>query len=283
MKVHRIPRGNGRFLCFMETGPSDAPVWFYCHGIPGSKNEISMTIASNRTGSVRLIAIDRPGYGDSTQWQSYSFSDHADDVRAVAEYLQINEFSLLGFSGGGVFAMATATALTDTINSVVLVGTPSVPIQDSPFKHAGKLTAETWYLALTAPQKLASQLTGLTGNSKVLATALLDSLSEMERRFLKEKLHTAFQKNLAAATQQGALIAADSIVRDVQLMVREWPFNLGSIVFPVEIFHGGHDELVHLEHGQALASSIPGATLTVLPDSGHYDTLINACEKSVFR
>lgn len=278
MKVHRIPRGNGRFLSFMETGHSNAPVWFYCHGIPGSKKEVLMATANNRTGSVRLIAIDRPGCGDSTQWKSYSFSDHADDMRAVAEYLQIKVFSLLGFSGGGVFAMATAQAFKGRIQRVVLVGTPCVPILDSPFNHAGRLTAQGWHAALTAPEDLIAQLATLTVNSNLLTDALMDSLSDMEQQSLQiSRVYTAFQENLAAATQQGDMIAAESIVRDTQLMVKDWPFNLENMAIPVEIFHGEQDNLVHLEHGQALASSIPGSTLTTLSKSGHYDTLIKAC------
>lgn len=84
-----------------------------------------------------------------------------------------------------------------------------------------------------------------------------------------------------AATQQGGLIAADSIVRDIQLMAREWPFSVGDLGVPIEIFHGENDALVHLEHGQALASFISGSVLTALPNSGHYDTLIKAYQRSI--
>ena len=282
MQIYRTPRQGGRFLSVMDTGPADAPAWFYCHGIPGSKKEVLMATARNKTESVRLIAIDRPGYGGSTQMKSYRFADHTDDVQAVAEQLQINKFSLLGFSGGGVFAMATATALKERVNRVVLVGTPAVPIQNSPYKHAGKLTAETWHAALTAPQDLITQLADITGDSALLAAALMDSLSDQERQFLQaSKLRKAFQKNLVAATQQGGLIAADSIVRDIQLMAREWPFSVGDLGVPIEIFHGENDALVHLEHGQALASFISGSVLTALPNSGHYDTLIKAYQRSI--
>ncbi|MGP9767628.1 alpha/beta fold hydrolase [Halomonas sp. AOP13-D3-9] len=279
VRTHRLPRQDSRLLNVVDAGPIDAPVWFYCHGIPGSSNEVFMASEAGQAGEVRLIAIDRPGYGGSTPLQRYSLAEHSDDIWALADHLQIKELSLLGFSGGGVFAMAAALALKNRIKELILVGTPCVPLHNSSFKHAGELTAEVWRDALVAPHDLASRLATLTTNSELLAATLMNSLSDGEQRILNTtRAYTAFQKNLIAATQQGAIIAADSMVRDTQLMIQNWPFNLEKLATPVEIFHGKHDELVHLAHGQALASAIPDATLTVLPHSGHFDTLLNVFE-----
>lgn len=284
VRTHRLPRQDSRLLNTVDTGAIDAPVWFYCHGIPGSSNEVLMASEAGRGGEVRLIAIDRPGYGGSTPLQRYSLAEHSDDVLAVADYLQIKQLSLLGFSGGGVFAMAAALALSDRIKRLILVGTPAAPLLASPFFHAGTLTADVWRAALVDPQALATQLVTLTGNSNTLMTTLMQSLSGSEQRYLQtSRVYPTLQRNWATAIQQGAVIAANSIVRDTLLMIQDWPFNLDEVTFPVEVFHGEHDELVHLEHGQALASAMPGSTLTALPHSGHYDTLLKAFDLRVLR
>lgn len=284
VRTHRLPRQDSRLLNVVDAGPIDAPVWFYCHGIPGSSNEVFMASETGRSREVRLIAIDRPGYGGSTPSQRYSLAEHSDDIRAVADHLQIKQLSLLGFSGGGVFAMGAALALSDRVQRLILVGTPAVPLLTAPFTHAGALTSDVWRTALLNPQALAIQLAKLTNNSDTLMAALINALSGREQKYLQtSQAYAAFQKNLVTSIQQGTEIAADSIVRDTLLMIQEWPFNLAGVTFPVAIFHGEHDALVHLEHGQVLASAIPGSTLTALPHSGHYDTLLKAFESSVLR
>ncbi|GHE21400.1 alpha/beta fold hydrolase [Halomonas urumqiensis] len=271
-----LARRGGRSLGYVDTGPRDGPVWFHCHGIPGSSKERLLATAAGGSLRVRLIAIDRPGYGESAPMPRYSLADHADDVLAVAEHLQIDHFSLLGFSGGGVFAMATAQALASRVERLALVGTPCVPLLDDPFSHAGALTAEVWHAALEDPEALATRLATLTGDSDVLSAALMDSLGDREQRCLHTPgIDAAFTDNLVAAIRQGAMVAAESIIRDTRLMIQAWPFDPGGIAPPVEAFYGDSDELVHLAHGRALEAGIKGCSLTVLPRSGHYDTLID--------
>lgn len=267
---------GGRRLGFLDAGPREAPVWFHCHGIPGSGKESLLATVAGRALRVRLIAIDRPGYGKSTPMPRYSLVDHADDVMAVADHLQIRNFSLLGFSGGGVFALAAAWVLATRVERLALVGTPFVPYLDDPFTHAGTLTAEVWRASLEAPESLATRLATLTGDGDVLSTALMDSLGDREQRRLRgPEYHEAFKDNLSAVIRQGAMAAAESIVRDTRLMIEKWPFDPSDIAPTVEGFYGDSDELVHLAHGRALAAAARDGALTVLPRSGHYDTLID--------
>ena len=54
-------------LSFIEYGPGDGIPVFYFHGFPGSHKDI-MLFKGNELAeelNIRLIAIDRPGYGSS--------------------------------------------------------------------------------------------------------------------------------------------------------------------------------------------------------------------------
>jgi pimeloyl-ACP methyl ester carboxylesterase len=62
---------------------------------------------------VRLIALNRPGYGGSTAIASdRGLSDVGRDTAAFAGLLGLDEYAVLGSSGGGPYAVATAIAAT---------------------------------------------------------------------------------------------------------------------------------------------------------------------------
>ena len=61
-----------------------------------------------------------------------------------------------------------------------------------------------------------------------------------------------------------------------------WFERLESIQAPTLVIHGTDDPILPIDHGQALADSIPGAQLMVLEGVGHelpepeYDSVITA-------
>ena len=92
---------DGRQMAYSEWGPRNAPAMFYCHGFPGNHRELELARpVLERTGlHVRVIALDRPGYGMSTFRPGRTFLDWPHDVAEVAELLGIGSFSVLGASG----------------------------------------------------------------------------------------------------------------------------------------------------------------------------------------
>ncbi len=79
----------------------------------------------------RIIGIDRPGYGLSSFTPRRSLSDFAQDVNFLVNYFGFNKFGVLGWSGGGVFALTYAALFPDRINHIVIVGTPALPFDVS--------------------------------------------------------------------------------------------------------------------------------------------------------
>ncbi len=60
---------------------------------------------------VRVIALDRAGYGASDPDNKRSIADYPKEVLAVADQLGVNEFGVIGFSTAGVYALACADQL----------------------------------------------------------------------------------------------------------------------------------------------------------------------------
>src|SRR5262245_40253090 len=83
---------DGRELAFAELGAPDGTPVFGFHGTPGSHRQIAVCDAAARAEGVRLIAPDRPGYGQSTFHRDRRLVDWPRDVAALADHLGLARF-----------------------------------------------------------------------------------------------------------------------------------------------------------------------------------------------
>jgi pimeloyl-ACP methyl ester carboxylesterase len=54
---------DGRRLGYAEYGDPDGEPGFYFHGHPGSRFEAQLADQAAKEKSIRIVALDRPGYG----------------------------------------------------------------------------------------------------------------------------------------------------------------------------------------------------------------------------
>ncbi|KIH87669.1 alpha/beta hydrolase [Sporothrix brasiliensis 5110] len=102
---------DGRTLGFAEYGaPEGAPV-LYFHGFPSNRLEGQAMDKSAKRHKVRLLCLDRPGYGLSTLQPGRRMLDWPDDVMAFASTQNLSKFGVLGGSGGGPYVLACASKL----------------------------------------------------------------------------------------------------------------------------------------------------------------------------
>jgi pimeloyl-ACP methyl ester carboxylesterase len=62
-----VRTGSGRTLAYAETGDPDGAPVFYFHGLPGSRCDFDRPLGQETLegSGVRLIEVDRPGFGAS--------------------------------------------------------------------------------------------------------------------------------------------------------------------------------------------------------------------------
>jgi pimeloyl-ACP methyl ester carboxylesterase len=68
-------------------------------------------------GGVRLIGIDRPGFGLSSDGEDLGFARYAGDAPTLADQRGIARFGVLGVSMGVAFAYACAAAHPERVTS----------------------------------------------------------------------------------------------------------------------------------------------------------------------
>ncbi len=99
---------DGRTLGYAEYGIAERKALFYFHGHPGARLEARFLAEQAEQAGVRLIGVDRPGMGLSTFKANRRLLDWPDDVVELADRLRLNRFAVVGFSGGGPYALACA-------------------------------------------------------------------------------------------------------------------------------------------------------------------------------
>lgn len=269
---------DGRVLRVEEAGdPSGKPVLMH-HGTPGAGHLYRRHAADAAERGIRLIGYDRPGYGGSTPQPGRSVADCAADVRAIADALQIDRLGIWGISGGGPHALACAALLPDLAVGVGSLASPApygAPGLDY-FSGMGQENVDDMRLVLedepAARRKLSldrEHMLAMTAGQMVGAFPTL--LSAVDA--------AAFDSDLAEylfrCSRDGLGPGGEGWWDDGISQLRPWGFSFDEIRVPVQLWHGRHDQFVPFQHGEWLASQIPGVEAHLSGEDGHTTLLQN--------
>ncbi|GAB3187680.1 pimeloyl-ACP methyl ester carboxylesterase [Micromonospora palomenae] len=275
-------RADNKRVAYEVTGAPDGFPVFLLHGTPGSRRGPKPRgIVLYRLG-VRLIAHDRPGYGDSDRREGRDVADAARDVEAIADQLGLEHFAVAGRSGGGPHALACAAdgALRGRVTRVaVLVSfAPSDATQldwfagmnsDNVRGFGGDGNRDT----ASVIEQIRRRAARAIEDPRFLLEELMVEMSAADRRAVND----AALRRLITDTYEEALRAGPyGWIDDVLALRRSWKFDLGAIdtaVTPVRLWHGAEDTFAPASHARWLAGQIPGAEVEVQPGAAHFDAV----------
>lgn len=261
-----LTRPGGRTLRYAEYGaPEGRPVLFL-HGTPGSRLLGDLFDDRARSEEIRLLAPDRPGFGDSTPAPDRTPTDTAADLRAVLDDADVDSADLIGFSGGACYALALAATAPDRVGIVDLVAgavppdlrseTPAVQrllgalASRTPRLLGGLLRFQRFAAARGSPDVVVGQYT--TGDADVPA-----AVADLVRRDFLEALSDSRSGTVVESRHAAA----------------PWPFSL-DVECPVRLWHGARDGNVPVSGARRLADRLPDADLTVFEDADHLGALL---------
>jgi pimeloyl-ACP methyl ester carboxylesterase len=117
-------------LPMSEHGPSDGSPLFYFHGSPGSRLAWKLFAEPGLAEElgIRLIVPDRPSLGHSDFQPRRTLGDWPTDITPLADHLGLTQFAVLGYSGGGPYALACALKIPERLTPVGIVS-GTAPIQ----------------------------------------------------------------------------------------------------------------------------------------------------------
>jgi pimeloyl-ACP methyl ester carboxylesterase len=277
---------GGRVLGVWEGGdPAGVPVVFH-HGTPSGRLQAMHGDEAARRQGIRLVSFDRPGYGGSTDTPP-SLASVGADTLAVADALGIEEFAVLGASGGGPYALATGLADPARVRAVGLAaGIGPWRLIEPPADADPDLPL----LALADAGDVEGALDGFRRQGKIAYDRMLalpgDALvDEFTRGAPVEDLAwlTPTAKRLWAADLRDALQTYDGYARDNVSWGADWDIDPTQLTVPTYLWYGETDRLVPASHGRWFAARIPHSTLTIRPASGHGTTIFAYLEEMLSR
>jgi pimeloyl-ACP methyl ester carboxylesterase len=261
---------DGRRLGYAEYGDPDGPTGLYFHGHPGSRLEPRFADEAAAGAGLRIVALDRPGYGLSDFHSGRQILDWPADVAEVADALGLERFAVLGSSGGGPYALACAHALPERVSKAGVIS--GVGPYDAPGTTDGmrwqnrvgfQLGARFPPLARFVMASMARQLRRRPDRTlDAIAQAMSPSDAEVARR---PEVREILAADIAEAFRQGSRGAA----LDVVLLGRPWGFRLDEVGMPVYLWQGEEDVLVPPAMGRHLAARLPDCRAAFLPGEGH--------------
>ena len=272
VETRTVGVGGGRALCLELAGEPDGKPIVVEPGEPMSRRLYGPWIADAEQKGIRLIGIDRPGYGGSSAHPGYTVASHAEDVRAVAEALGYERIGVWGISGGGPYALGCAALLPEvTVAAAAVASIAPYGVDGFDFfAGMGESNVEGFQLFFSDP--VASRLDLAEGAAEILASTPEQFAADLESLLspADAAVLTGDLLRWLTETHQVALSAGDQgWWDDGAAKLTSWGFDLGDIAVPVKIWHGLQDRFVPVQHGQWLAASVPGAAADISERDGH--------------
>jgi pimeloyl-ACP methyl ester carboxylesterase len=272
--AEEVTTPDGRHLAYLEVGDPDGPLVLHNHGGPSSRLEARLLADSASKSRLRLICVDRPGMGQSSPQKARSYAGWADDLVTIADALGHHEFGVTGWSEGGPWALAAA-AYIDPLRlrhvTSIAPGSYGAFGDNWAAKYLSKADALGGSLALRFKPgfRLMYAALGLTAKRfpETFVKQIRNSLNDYDRQLLlRPEIGTAFGDSCAECFAHGS----DGLVRDAELLYRNWAFDVSTIERRVHMWQGLDDRLVPDPINKAVADGMPGAVWHPVEGAGHF-------------
>jgi pimeloyl-ACP methyl ester carboxylesterase len=284
-----VKASDGRRLAVDVSGDPEGHAVFLMHGTPGDLfGPRPRYIFLYRLG-IRLITYNRPGYpgSDRLKDRARTVADAAADVDTIAEYFDIDKFSVIGRSGGAPHSLACAADKRLSGRLVCAAALSGLAPCDADgldwYADMAESNVTAFKTAATFQEyeDPESALPALVGTfhqqAQVLKNSphgLLDKLRPELNGSDAEIVGDIALRRMIAQTHVKALSeSVDGWVDDVIALARPWSVDFDAVSVPVLLWHGGKDTFSPVSHSRWLRNRIPTAKQVLRPDAAHFEAI----------
>jgi pimeloyl-ACP methyl ester carboxylesterase len=244
---------DGRTLAYTDSGAADGVPVVVHHGTPGSRLFAALLSDVAAAEGVRLIVPDRPGYGCSSPPPSdWTWWDWQVDLAELLDSMSIDRAAVMGFSGGGPFALAAATS--EWASRIGLVSTVVPPAETL------LATLSNVPLAVHLLFRVSSAIAAVTGPRTVVQQYTNRSVSDAIAHAVAEDFHEALRQDTRAVVRENRSFATKTLApKQVPLPIRAW--------------HGARDKNTPLASVRSFMNPTGGSLAT--SETDHLGTLLD--------
>ncbi|CAO2656608.1 Nn.00g054110.m01.CDS01 [Neocucurbitaria sp. VM-36] len=271
---------DGRKLGYAQYGSLTGKAILYLHGLPGSRIEAATYHDMGLKLGARIIATDRPGIGWSSPHPGRKLLDFPKDLECLAKHLELDDYSVMGVSGGGPYALACAAALPhDKLKCVSLVcglGPPDIGMKGANWWHWIGFTFGWRYgPAFLLRWGLQRDPTGRIDLGDEQRLQLFLSPSRLRAMTNKKDLEVMtdedFLRLILRSTRESYAQGFEGVCQDGKVMCMDFGFRLEDIRkdLPVQLWYGAQDTFVPPNHGVQISARLGGRADLRVEDETH--------------
>ena len=272
--------GRRRELGYAEFGDPAGRLVLWHHGTPGARRQVPLSgrRAAERLG-IRLVSVERPGVGRSTDHGYRSIREWAEDAARVVDHLGHDRFAAVGLSGGGPYALACAHELPERVAVVGLLGSVCPMVGPEAAPGASIVSLAVHFQALLDPMRRA------LGPALWLAVQPFLPLGKLALRLYSSRMPEGDQE-VFADPEMEAMFLDDiveasrqrfgAVLHDVALFGRPWGFDLAGVHTPVFWWHGDADNIIPLAHAEHSNLLLQACRFELRPTESHLGGLAAA-------
>lgn len=266
-------RAHPRQLCYAEYGdPAGTPL-LYFHSLLGSRLELLVHDDLLRAHRVRLVAVDRPGFGHSDFYEYASYQEYTRDVRKLLDALVLDEVGVLSCSAGTPHALACAVHLSERVSEVHCTGS-MVPVEHMSASlsqpllqkiHAGLFRIAPALLRPAVELMLRGQTVESVYRMMLNENGLFRS-NALDAQFISRPEHIDY---FVAFTIESLRQGPRAWGKEALLLNDDWGIPFRRARCPVHFWHGALDELVPVDMVRSFAGEFTEARVDVLDAETH--------------
>ena len=252
---------DGRAVGFAEWGDANARAVVMFHGGPGSRLlGLGCEEAADRLG-LRLVCLERPGFGLSDFAPDRTLIGWADDVDDATRELEMERGAVLGVSAGSPYALACGALLPSRIERVGVIAGLAPP----------QFSVDDPFVALLAQGRAGAEAAArehfetMAADVDASVAAMADRAGPDQSVYSRPDVQERFRRTRREAFRSGV----DGAVLDLMLVYQPWGFELRDIAVATQWWHGSLDPTAPLSTVQKATAGMRDLQLIVVENEGH--------------
>lgn len=226
-------------------------------GTPHTGGLLEPVVAAARATGRDVVSVARPGYGGAARRIGRSVVDVAHDVARILDLLDLDDVIVVGFSGGGPHAIATAAVRPRRVRQAVTFGCIA------PFD-----ATDDWFAGMADPTALRAAAVSLAARTTHPDAFEPSSFVDADHDVLD-----GAWRDLVADTQAAEQHGRGGAIDDDMAFTRPWGLSIADCTVPVIVVHGARDRVIPAAHARTLVAELPAATSVLEQQDGHVSIL----------
>jgi pimeloyl-ACP methyl ester carboxylesterase len=245
-------------LFFRKFG--DGPPLIILHGLYGSSDNW-ISVAKSISGSFTTYIPDQRNHGFSPHSDVHDYDSMSNDIRELADELDLNKFFLAGHSMGGKTAISFALKWPERLSGLVVADI-------SPFVPEHRITEAGNQITRILDAIISVNLSGITSRQEVESLLKPSIRSEAERSLIMKNLKRVTDNTFGWKINASSLqLNIGNILSGIQIKKDDNQVITG---FPVFFLKGERSEYLPVNDFKRILEIFPAAELIIIPSAGHW-------------